>query len=64
MQIQSGKLYENRTWKYLYPCLKVYGSTLKTYLNIFFKLAVGLGDHNIDIDEKFSLKTEKNRLVW
>ena len=51
MQIQSGKLYENRTWKYLYPCLKVYGSTLKTYLNSFFKLAVGLGDHNIDINE-------------
>ena len=51
MQIQSGKLYENRTWKYLYPCLKVYGGTLKTYLNSFFKLAVGLGDHNINIDE-------------
>ena len=51
MQIQSGKLYENRTWKYLYPCLKVYGGTLKTYLNSFFKLAVGLGDHNIDINE-------------
>ena len=51
MQIQSGKLYENKTWEYLYPCLKVYGSTLKTYLNSFFKLAVGLGDHNIDINE-------------
>lgn len=51
MQIQSGKLYENRTWKYLYPCLKSYGGTLKTYLNSFFKLAVGLGDHNIDINE-------------
>ena len=51
MQIQSGKLYENRTWKYLYPCLKVYGNTLKTYLNSFFKLAVGLGDHNININE-------------
>ena len=51
MQIQSGKLYENRTWKYLYPCLTVYGSALKTYLNSFFKLAIGLGDHNINIDE-------------
>ena len=51
MQIQSGKLYENRTWKYIYPCLKVYGGTLKTYLNSFFKLAVGLSDYNIDINE-------------
>lgn len=46
MQIQSGKLYENRTWKYLYPCLKYYGSSLTAGLSNFFKLAVGVGDIN------------------
>ena len=51
MQIQSGKLYENKTWKYLYPCLRVYGNQLKTYLNNFYKLGVGLKDYNIDIEE-------------
>jgi len=46
MQIQNGKLYENRTWKYLYPCLKHYGTDLNKYLASFLKLAVGLGDSN------------------
>ena len=47
MQIQSGKLYENRTWKYLYPCLKCYGPELMDFLSSFFKLGVGIGDFNI-----------------
>ena len=51
MQIQSGKLYENKTWNYLYPCLKSYGSTLMKHLNSFYKLGVGIKDHNIDIEE-------------
>lgn len=51
MQVQSGKLYENKTWNYLYPCLKVYGNQLRTFLNSFYKLGVGLKDYNIDIDE-------------
>ncbi len=46
MQIQSGKLYENRTWKYLYPCLKHYGDELMDKLSSFFKVAVGVHDHN------------------
>jgi len=46
MEIQTGRLYENRTWKYLYPCLKKYGATLSDYLGSFFKLAVGVGDRN------------------
>lgn len=46
MQIQSGKLYENRTWNYLYPCLKYYGNDLMDKLSSFFKLAVGVGDVN------------------
>ena len=53
MQIQSGKLYENKTWKYLYPTLKIYGSQFMTRINKLFKLGVGLGDSNIeDIKEE------------
>lgn len=50
MQIQSRKLYENRTWRYLYPSLKCYGKELMDYLVSFFKLGVGVGDSNKDID--------------
>ena len=50
MHIRSGKLYENRTWKYLYPCLRSYGSTLKGYLNSVFKIAVGIGDSNVEME--------------
>ena len=52
MQIQSGKLYENRTWKYVYPCLKSYGGVLKGYLNSLYKMAVTLGDNNADFEER------------
>lgn len=50
MQIQSGKLYENRTWKYLYPCLKHYGPELMNYLTSFFKLGVGVADSNVSVE--------------
>ena len=50
MQIQSGKLYENRTWKYLYPCLKHYGLELMNYLTSFFKLAIGVADSNVTVE--------------
>lgn len=46
MQIQNGKLYENRTWLYLYPSLRFYGDELMVKLGSFFKLAVGVGDVN------------------
>lgn len=52
MQIQSGKLYKNRTWKYLYPCLKSYGSELTSRLSEFLKLAVGVKDYNVKIEDK------------
>ena len=51
MQIQKGKLYKNRTWRYLYPSLKLYGKELSAYLSQFIKLAVGIGDSNIDTNE-------------
>ena len=35
MDIQIGKLYINRTVKYLVPGLNFYGPTLKTKLNLY-----------------------------
>lgn len=51
MQIQCGKLYENRTWKYLFPSLKSHGDFLLKNLSKLFKLGVGIGDSNIKIEE-------------
>lgn len=51
MYIQNGKLYENRTWRYLYPSLKVYGATLMNHLASFIKLAVGIGDAYVETTE-------------
>lgn len=70
MQIQNGKLYENRTWKYLYPCLNYYGEELMSKLSTFFKLAVGINDHNkrekeqciyILVDTNIPLLSDKDR---
>ena len=44
MEIEIGKLYINRTVKYLVPGLGFYGPTLKTKLNLVFKLAFGVHD--------------------
>ena len=44
MEIELGKLYMNRTLKYLVPALNYYGPTLKTKLNLVFKLAFGVHD--------------------
>ena len=57
MQIQSGKLFENRTLYYLYPCLKDYGSNFTSKLNSVFKLAIGIGDnyHNNKIKSLYLL---------
>lgn len=54
MQIQSGKLYKNKTWLYLYPCLKFYGQELRQHLNSFLKLGVGISDHNLNITNGFN----------
>lgn len=73
MQIQSGKLYENRTWKYLYPCLRYYGEDLMTRLSSFFKLAVGVGDYNkkekvtslyILVDTNIPLASDNDRQIY
>jgi hypothetical protein len=44
MDIIIGKLYINKTVKYLVPGLGFYGPTLKTKLNLVFKLAFGIHD--------------------
>jgi hypothetical protein len=44
MEIEIGKLYSNRTVRYLVPGLGFYGPTLKTKLNLVFKLAFGIHD--------------------
>ncbi len=44
MKIQLGKIYLNKTIKYLVPLLKVYGDTLKANLNSLQFLAIGVGD--------------------
>lgn len=52
MEIQNNKLYENKTWQYLLPCLKHYGSTFVGYLNSIFKVAVGIKDNNFEVDDR------------
>lgn len=48
MEIVIGRLYINRTVKYLVPSLGFYGPTLKTKLNLVFKLAFGIYDTLLD----------------
>jgi hypothetical protein len=60
MQIEIGKLYVNRTVKYLIPALSYYGSTLKTKLNLVFKLAFGVHDCLI---EGTHLEGQKNIFI-
>lgn len=44
MNITIGENYINRTWKYLLPCLNIYGPQFRQKLVNVFKLAVGIGD--------------------
>lgn len=60
MDIEIGKLYVNRTVKYLVPALNYYGVTLKTKLNLVFKLAFGLHDSLL---EGTHLEGQKNIFI-
>lgn len=44
MQIKIGVRYINKTWRFLYPCLRGHGETFVKKLNPLFKLAVGIND--------------------
>jgi hypothetical protein len=48
MKIEVGKLYCNKTQRYLVPALNFYGSTLKTKFNLVFKLGFGIHDSLMD----------------
>ena len=52
MQIYTGNFYLNRTFKYLYPALTLYGNELIDKLRILTKLAVGIGDSSIHIEKQ------------
>lgn len=51
MEIHSGKLFKNKTWRYLYPTLKYYGPDLDNYITSFIKLSIGIGDTNVAFEE-------------
>ena len=60
MGIEIGKLYANRTVKYLVPGLNYYGVTLRTKLNLVFKLAFGIHDSLL---EGTHLEGQKNIFI-
>jgi hypothetical protein len=77
MQIEIGKYYVNKTWKYLLPTLKEYGSTFNSKFNTVFKLAVGYHDGLLDgtkfeemkliyvlIDKKWKPQITQNIMQW
>lgn len=48
IKIQLGKIFMNRTRKYLFPVIKSYGSDFTFKINSLFKVAVGIGDIIVD----------------
>jgi len=65
MKINNGKLYINRTYKYLFPTLNFYGKEFKIKLNSLIKLAIGISDKNYNCKGKkciFILLQGKNPL--
>lgn len=74
MKIQIGQLYINRTWKYLFPCLKGHGPACTEVINSMFKLAVGIDDTTqkeykgksilLMVDSKFLEKEFRKGLAW
>lgn len=56
MNIKIGEIYNNRTFRYLLPCLRGYGPTFISKLGSVFKLGVGIGDEYLDRED---LKQER-----
>lgn len=44
MKIQIGKLFINKTSRYLVPCLAEYGKEYSAIINSLFKVGIGIGD--------------------
>lgn len=59
MNVRIGKLYENKTWKYLTPCLAFHGKAFVDKFNNVFKLGVFIHDTLND-----GASITKNRLVY
>jgi hypothetical protein len=74
MEIETGKIFVNKTWKYLMPVTREYGPTFKAKFQNVWKLVVGIGDayYNtkgkrclfILIDRKWYPEKVKNTLDW
>lgn len=60
IKIQIGKIFMNRTRKYLFPVLKSYGSSFTFQINSLFKVAVGIGDIIVD---KCGIKHENHLFI-
>lgn len=58
MQIQLGRHYVNKTWKYLLPTVKSYGSIFLGKYSSLFKLAAGI------YDASFNGKDEDEKLLF
>ena len=48
MDIKIGELYENKTWRFLVPCLHEYGNVFIKKLETVFKLGVAIHDNYLD----------------
>lgn len=44
---KNNEIYQNKTWRFLCPCLLKYGDKFKEKFNLISKIAVGIYDHNI-----------------
>ncbi len=53
MDIEIGKYYVNKTWRFLLPCLRGHGDIFVAKFNPIFKLAVGIHD-TLTTDSKIS----------
>lgn len=62
VEIKKGKIFENRTKKYLVPLLKEYGSKFVSRINTNQVLAFGICDHEITdiIEDKIYIYFDKN----
>lgn len=60
MQIEIGKRYVNKTWRFLYPCLRGHGDAFVKKFNPLFKLAVGVSD---DVLKNTKYSEERNIFI-
>ena len=74
MEIKIGKIYINKTWRFLTPCLNIYGENFIQKFNSIFKLAVGVQDEYdknkiehclyVLINKDYQPKSFQNFLSW